>query len=351
MIAIDQIPPPREIETARVRHLPDAMKEYGDGKRQPGRDELKGYDVAKKPRWEHQWGKCAYCDRYYALEEQPTEHFRPELGEYAYWWLAWDWENLLFSCITCNGRSAKGTRFPLEAGSERLSIGEKPPGRERPILINPYLEDPGEQIWFEKDPAGRWVPTGTERGKKVVEILGLSRYGDKYTDFVRGSLEPRIQEVKDAMSRSRPAEAKKLWNTMLERFYHQEHDWRALTYSVLTHEFPESVRVTWGLDLEAPRTTARPMSPEQEHEWKLLSALPDVVRDKVYALGRRAPSPSWEDALEAILRHRSPMRMSELVVLCGSSKATVLEHLQGFMTAGQVTVSGQGQVATVAWNP
>lgn len=83
MISIEPIPPPREIEAARARRRPDAMKRFGDGKTLPSRDDLKGYEVARQPRWEHQRGKCAYCDRYERLDEQPTEHFRPKLGEHA----------------------------------------------------------------------------------------------------------------------------------------------------------------------------------------------------------------------------------------------------------------------------
>jgi hypothetical protein len=46
-------------------------------------------------------GKCAYCEsRITAIYSGDIEHFRPKGGRY--YWLAADWENLLFACPFCN---------------------------------------------------------------------------------------------------------------------------------------------------------------------------------------------------------------------------------------------------------
>lgn len=46
------------------------------------------------------YGKCAYCEsRITAIYSGDIEHFRPKGN---YYWLAADWENLLFACPFCN---------------------------------------------------------------------------------------------------------------------------------------------------------------------------------------------------------------------------------------------------------
>src|SRR5690606_11272092 len=59
--------------------------------------------------------KCAYCER---LEKADIEHYRPKksvLGEAhdGYYWLCYEWTNLLPSCVKCNRDGAKLTHFPI----------------------------------------------------------------------------------------------------------------------------------------------------------------------------------------------------------------------------------------------
>jgi hypothetical protein len=64
-----------------------------------------------------------------------------------YWWLAYSWDNLVFSCQACN--RAKRNRFPVIG--QRLEPGD-PSGAERPLLLDPYgTDDPSGYLWFEDD--------------------------------------------------------------------------------------------------------------------------------------------------------------------------------------------------------
>jgi hypothetical protein len=129
---------PSELEASRAKKLKEAValfNKYG-----PASKELLdcldgGYQVARDTLWGRQHKKCAYCEQQTPLEEQPTEHFRPKKHALRnwraedpddkdvdrYWWLTWTWENLLFACTTCNGRSHKGNHFPLVRSSEPLA--------------------------------------------------------------------------------------------------------------------------------------------------------------------------------------------------------------------------------------
>ncbi|GGB19624.1 retron system putative HNH endonuclease [Puia dinghuensis] len=80
-------------------------------------------------------GKCAYCEsQITAIYSGDIEHFRPKGG--GYYWLAADWENLLFACPFCNqththelaGKEAtkevvqgKRGQFPLVTEAHRLN--------------------------------------------------------------------------------------------------------------------------------------------------------------------------------------------------------------------------------------
>lgn len=63
--------------------------------------------------WEHHNGKCCYCERKRDPKGEPdVEHFRPktkttEDGNPGYWWLAYDWSNLFFSCKACNQKKVR----------------------------------------------------------------------------------------------------------------------------------------------------------------------------------------------------------------------------------------------------
>lgn len=346
MIPIERIRAPRAIETERARRLPDAMSRFGDGAQQPRRDDLTGYDVARRPRWIHQHGKCAYCDRDVALTGHPTEHFRPVLG--GYWWLAWSWENLLFACVSCNG--PKSCAFPLRPGSKQLSLGMSPPGHERPILVNPYDEDPTSLISFEQDQDGRWLPigigSGKERGEEIIRILALKQHEAAYGDWVDKVLTPDLDHICSLAPEDVPPPNADLtslqdaWDRFLVGRYDETQKFRLLTWCVVNARLPEPKRRAWGLPMEPPRTRARPPGTAALEEANLLDSLPDPTRDLVYRLGERASNTDWDKALLAVLA-RGSTSLHDLAILSGSEERTVWQHLKRLGPA-KVTLEGKG---------
>jgi uncharacterized protein (TIGR02646 family) len=118
-------------------------------------------------------GKCAYCEN--AIPELilgDVEMYRPKS---IYWWLAYDWSNLLYVCQVCN-RAYKGDRFPLEDNFPPA----KNPGdelTERPLLLHPYIDNPEEHLTFRADDNLKAVQIIglTERGRGTIVTLGLNR--------------------------------------------------------------------------------------------------------------------------------------------------------------------------------
>ena len=136
------------------------------------------------PLWTWQSRKCCYCERWRDLMREPdVDHFRPKSrvdGEAGpgYWWLAYDWNNLFFSCRTCN-QAFKKAAFPLEAGGVRAGPGGDLV-RERPTLPDLEREDPETLIgyYWVQDPEPLAKPVGLDRagrGDRIIAVLGLNR--------------------------------------------------------------------------------------------------------------------------------------------------------------------------------
>ena len=124
-----------------------------------------------------QHGKCCYCEsRVRATSYGDVEHYRPKgavkqvKNHPGYYWLAYDWNNLLFSCEACN-RSHKGTLFPLKNPGARARSHHDDIDDEQPLFVNPGVEDPRKHIRFQGE---RPVPR-TKVGRKTIEGIGLRR--------------------------------------------------------------------------------------------------------------------------------------------------------------------------------
>lgn len=142
------------------------------------------YTAYKHVLAERQRKKCCYCERIVTASFNDVEHYRPFSQ---YWWLAWNWENLLFACARCN-RSGKHDSFPLAAGSVPLQFGEQPPGAELPLMLDPTTDKPRRHIRFVKVNE-KWRPIGEdERGRETLRVL---RFDDEYEDHV----ERRVRHV------------------------------------------------------------------------------------------------------------------------------------------------------------
>jgi len=112
-----------------------------------------------------QHGKCAYCEsRFKEGYPGAVEHYRPKtaaqeitrskpgsfsygrVSKPGYWWLAYNFENWVFSCFSCN--TAKRYYFPLRAKRKKMKPGAE--ASEKPWLINPLREDPSGEFEFDE---------------------------------------------------------------------------------------------------------------------------------------------------------------------------------------------------------
>ncbi len=138
-------------------------------------------------------GKCAYCEsRYVSVSPGDAEHYRPKgkvtvlddqgktqviEGHKGYYWLAWDWRNLLPACSSCNS-SKKLNHFPLPRGKKHITKPECDTAAldrlEKPLLLNPYRDDPAEYLAFDENGSVAAID-GNPRGEASIRIYGLDR--------------------------------------------------------------------------------------------------------------------------------------------------------------------------------
>lgn len=147
-------------------------------------DDVYHHQDVKRQLMADQHYKCAYCERAKNGDYGDVEHFRPKKGyntssghpiiKPGYYWLAYNWDNLLFSCTECN-RTYKRNLFPLKDASQR-DIAHQDISREEPLLINPAEETPGDYIRFEQYIIKPNLIGGqeSEKGKETIQIFKLN---------------------------------------------------------------------------------------------------------------------------------------------------------------------------------
>jgi hypothetical protein len=139
-------------------------------------------------------GKCAYCETdASAGQDGDIEHYRPKAaieemtpgnrddsrgsrpGRVAasrgagYPWLAYRWDNYLFSCSKCN-RTWKRNQFPI-GGARATAVAEL--DAEQPLLLNPFDVDPAPH--FAYDELTGMVLGVTPEGRATIDVCGLDR--------------------------------------------------------------------------------------------------------------------------------------------------------------------------------
>lgn len=126
--------------------------------------------------------QCAYCEAKldFATSYFPVEHYRPKsaykkIGDKenkypGYWWLAYDWSNLLLSCQVCN--TYKSTYFPLANESKR-DIPNKKIEDEEPLILSPVDDNPYEHIVFRCEYA--LAKDSSPKGQTTIDICKLNR--------------------------------------------------------------------------------------------------------------------------------------------------------------------------------
>lgn len=142
-----------------------------------------GHLQVKQALIDDQHGKCCYCEsRFEATGFGDVEHFRPKAGvrqqpkapleKPGYYWLAYDWSNLLFSCEICNRRH-KSNLFPLLNPASRARSHNDRISHERPLLPHPCHTNPATELTFNRHIAV--AHNASERGKACLQAYGLNR--------------------------------------------------------------------------------------------------------------------------------------------------------------------------------
>ncbi|MBP3959611.1 hypothetical protein J8F10_30570 [Gemmata sp. G18] len=130
-----------------------------------------------------QHSKCAFCESHFTHTGYgDIEHFRPK-GAYkqreadtlkypGYYWLAYEWLNLFYSCQLCNQRF-KRNLFPLKDGRSRARSHNHNLANEEPLLIDPATHNPPDYIGFREEYA--FAVKGCREGEATIDVLGLNR--------------------------------------------------------------------------------------------------------------------------------------------------------------------------------
>lgn len=176
--------------------------------------------------------KCAYCESVITITQHigDVEHFRPKgrVRHYdgsevfisasrrhpGYYWLAYDWKNLIPACEACNRpgsnprsqKSGKHDRFPV-LGNHCDSPGKE--GEEEPLLLNPLIQDnPEEHLVFDPETGIVAPKDGSRRGAVTIDVLGLNR--DALVDARRDAARFARLEFSDAEQRAKSGDATRL---------------------------------------------------------------------------------------------------------------------------------------------
>jgi hypothetical protein len=187
-------------------------------------------------------GKCAYCEAKISLTQPgDVEHFRPkgrvvdenfkpirvkhpkkgEIVHPGYYWLAYDWKNLLPSCIDCNryrnlgtvpekvlfkadAGAGKADRFPIKDEAYRAVVPDAE-AEEGELLINPSEVNPLDHLEFFENGT---IQAKTVEGEATLKVFGLNAREDliearadafddagaifeRYTDAIKAGDPPR----------------------------------------------------------------------------------------------------------------------------------------------------------------
>jgi hypothetical protein len=263
MIRIKRGREPATLRAVRETQL-DALRRLG---RPPASKDIDGYRVVATDLWKRQHYKCCYCERKLSEAYSDVEHYRPKSQAnrlpgcsalHGYWWLAFTWANLLFACPVCN-RSQKNDQFPLSLGDIPLRPERPPPGRERPLLLDPAAEaNPVVHIEYRlgtfqgtTGPSRWWARPrgGSKTGAWTIRICGLNEgeLPELRSDHVELYVMPYVSHLRNAMgSGSTGAIAREHGRAL--GLLNPRMQYVALSYDSLRHYVPDQVLKPWGLE-------------------------------------------------------------------------------------------------------
>jgi len=189
MIRLKKIPKPPFLDSDAVKEATkNNRKLIAKGKKAEFPSLWRNEAVRQALDERHYRGKCCFTERRRDIKlERDVEHFRPkaevtDADHPGYWWLAYDWDNLLIACKV-NNSSIKTNHFPLLEGGVRATAEKGVLANEKPVLINPATEDPSIYITFHWEKRGeryfcKPVPTANDldnRGRDTIRIVGIDR--------------------------------------------------------------------------------------------------------------------------------------------------------------------------------
>lgn len=152
--------------------------------------------------------KCGFCEIDYGGAVSDIEHFRPKgridymdgtvVRSYTegYYWLASDWNNLIYSCQHCNRGethdqvdqfeaaararvSGKRNFFPVRDESKRLKLGGRVEDEDEiRLLLDPCKDNPRDHLEFRENGlvfAKRTDGTRSDKGLTSIDLFGLRR--------------------------------------------------------------------------------------------------------------------------------------------------------------------------------
>lgn len=184
MIRLTRPPIPAPLANA----APDATQElwdaWGRGEELKFKASIYNHAAVRLALRTAQHNKCAYCETLNPTSHDVMEHFRPKNGwretredplhHPEYFWLAYNWENLLFACDLCNDAGHKQNLFPLQNPNQRATAVDQDIAREKPLLLDPYgTKDPEKHIGWSRDiPRPR---NGSRHGRETIKTFKLDQ--------------------------------------------------------------------------------------------------------------------------------------------------------------------------------
>jgi len=135
-------------------------KALHEKKEHRARDHIYGHNTVQNILKKVYNNKCGYCEsRLEVSSSLEIDHYRPKNGvsenseHPGYYWLTYEWTNLISSCNICNRK--KGTQFPIEDESKRVMEPQemaqwKPDSpsflSEKPLILNPEIDQPDNHL-------------------------------------------------------------------------------------------------------------------------------------------------------------------------------------------------------------
>lgn len=140
--------------------------------------------------------KCSYCEDHLGPHGH-MDHWRPRKrvtlrapggvtrvardGEphTGYWWVAYDWRNLVPACSECNTGKGKSTHFPVAQrhafGPDEAADPDALDAFEEPLLLHPLRgPDPRDHLHFRE--TGHVTPAeNSAHGRHTIDVVGLNR--------------------------------------------------------------------------------------------------------------------------------------------------------------------------------